>query len=50
MIFYFHPGDAPGLVIVILLFITIVPLSVALLTFFVIRDVMKWKKSKDGKR
>jgi hypothetical protein len=34
---------------IILLFVTVVPFSIALLAFFVIRDVVKKKKGKDEK-
>ncbi len=47
MLFYFHPEL--WITTLILLFITVVPFSVALLAFFVIRDVMKWKKVKRKK-
>jgi hypothetical protein len=45
MLFYFHPDL--GLLALIALFVTVVPLSIALLALFVISDVMKWKQSKE---
>lgn len=48
MLFYF---SAPyWVIILILLFATVIPLAVFLLAFFVVRDLLKWEKSKDVKK
>ena len=53
MLFYFHAGDAPlWILILILLFIMFVPTAVCVLAFFVIYDFLKWRKgvlSKENK-